>query len=311
MKILVTGADGFVGKRLIEKLSKEHSVSAFSLFDKKIPGAKEVIVGDVIKDLSGLDRKRFDVIYHLAAVLDESNPDLWTVNVEGTRNMLELCKNRKFERFISLGPIGVLGETKEPSREDFPYNPSTDYERSKVEAERIIMDYKLKHQIPYTTMRSTIIYGPNTFWKQILSAVKKGYPLIGKGENYFHLVYIDDVIDALLLALDVNAKNQIYNIAGPDTHTYKETYEIMSELLGVDMTERSIHPVVAKARALTHEASSKVQGKSPKVTLMRSSIERLLRNRIVNIEKARKELGFKPKFSLREGMRKTINELGF
>lgn len=311
MKILVTGANGFIGKRLVEKLSKEHDVYGFSVVEDEVVGAKELIIGDVVKDLSGLTRKRFDAVYHLAAVLDESNPDMWSVNVDGTRNMLNLCVNRKVERFITLGTMGVLGNTEEPAKEDFPYNPTTLYEKSKVEAERLIMDYKLRYQIPYTIMRSTIVYGPNQFWGQILFAVKNGYPLIGKGENKFHLIYVDDVVDALVLALDTRAKNQIYHVAGLDVHTYKETYEIMAELLEVEMTTRTVPVMFAKMRALTHEASSKVKGKPPKVTMMRSSIDRLVRNRVVSIDKAKKELGYKPRYSLREGMRETITELGF
>lgn len=311
MKILVTGANGFIGKRLVEKLSKEHTVYGFSIVEDEVPGAKELIIGDVVKDLSGLYRKRFDVVYHLAAILDESHPDLWSVNVEGTRNMLDFCVNRKISRFITLGPIGVLGETKEPAKEDFPYNATTNYEKSKVEAERLIMNYKLKHQIPYTILRSTIVYGPNRFWEQIFKAVKAGYPLIGSGENYFHLVYADDVVDSLLLALDVKAKNQIYHIAGPDPHTYKETYELMANALGVEVPSNTIPVAVAKARALAHETSSKIQGKKPNVTLLRASIDRLVRNRVVSIEKAKREIGFEPKFTLEKGMEKTVKELGF
>jgi nucleoside-diphosphate-sugar epimerase len=311
MKILVTGADGFVGKRLVERLSHEHSVCAFSLFDREVPGASELVVGDIVKDLSGLARKRFDVVYHLAAVLDETSPDLWSVNVEGTRNILELCKNRKIERFITLGPIGVLGETREPAKEDLPYNPTTNYEKSKAEAERVIMDYKLRYQIPYTIMRSTIVYGPNEFWKQIIEAARKGYPVIGAGSNAFHLVYVDDVIDALLLALDVKAKNQIYHIAGPDVLSYKETYALIAKLLGAEMTKSTIPVPLAKARAFAHETSSRLQGKPPSITMMRASIDRLIRNRSVNTEKAQKELGFKPKYPLEKGMKKTLKELGF
>jgi len=311
MRILVTGADGFIGKRLVKALSKEHSVTAFCLEKKELDGARDVVAGNLTGDLSGISRKRFDAVYHLAAVLDETNPSLWDVNVEGTRRLLEVCKRRKIRRFVFLGPIGVLGETREPAREDFPYNPQTSYEKSKAEAERTIMDYKLRYQIPYTIMRSTIVYGPNRFWRQILEAAKKGYPLVGKGDNYFHLVYVDDVVEALTLMLDLKTKNQIYHVAGPDVYTYKETYELIARLLGVPKPEASIPVPVAKARALAHELSSKLRGRKPNVTLIRASIDRLVRNRIVSTEKIERELGFKPKHSLEKGLKKTIKALGF
>lgn len=309
MKILVTGADGFVGSRLVKKLAKEHSVIAFSLTNKEIPGAKQVIIGDVLKDLSGLYKKHFDVVYHLAAVLDESNPELWDVNVEGTRNLLELCKNRRIERFIYSSSIGVLGETKEPAKEDFPYNPQTKYEKSKAEAERIVMDYRLRYRIPYTIVRSTIVYGPNDFWRQIFEAARQGFPIIGTGNNYFHLIYVDDFVDALVEVLNPVAKNKIYHVAGPDPHTYKDTYKLIAKILKVEPPTRHVPTSVAKAMALAHETRAKLQGKKPKVTLMRTSIDRLVRNRIVSTEKIERELGFKPRYTLEEGLRKTVQEL--
>ncbi|MCD6414913.1 MAG: NAD(P)-dependent oxidoreductase [Candidatus Diapherotrites archaeon] len=309
MRILVTGADGFVGSRLVKKLSENHSVLAFSRSKKEIPGAKQVIVGDVLKDLSGLRKKHFDVVYHLAAVLDESNPELWSVNVEGTRNLLELCKNRNVERFVYTSSIGVLGETKEPAEEDFPYNPQTKYEKSKAEAERLVMDYRLKYRIPYTIVRSTIVYGPNSFWKQIFEAAREGYPIIGSGSNYFHLVYVDDFVDALVAVLDLRAQNQIYHVAGPDVYSYKETYHMIAKALGAKAPDKHVPVSLAKAMALAHETRAKLQREKPKLTMMRASIARLVRNRIVSTKKIEKELGFKPNYPLEKGLKKTVQEL--
>ena len=289
MRILITGGTGFLGQRLIAKLNQRHDIVVFDTREYTGPEKIESIVGDILHDTDKLKGKRFNVVYHLAAILDETNPDLWKVNVNGTRNLLDCCINRKLERFIFVSPIGVLGETKKPAKENFPYNPTTKYEKSKTEAERLIMDYHLRYKIPYTIIRSTIVYGPNNFWRQIFEAAKNGYPLIGPGNNYWHLVYVDDAVDALELALHPRAKNQIYNIAGPDAHTYKETYEIMNKVLGLAPPEKSVPVPVAKAAALSHELSSKLKQKKPDVTKVRASIDRLVRNRIVSIEKANKE----------------------
>lgn len=301
MRILVTGATGFIGSRLVRALvAKGHDVVGF---DRKN--------GDLTtkEGLKSIRSEQFDAVYHLAAQLDESAGDIWKVNAEGTRNLLEQCKDRRLERVIILGPIGVLGETKQPAREDDPYNPQTEYEKSKAEAERIVVDYRLKHQIPYTIVRSTIIYGPNRFWQGIINAAKSGYPMIGSGDNAFHLVYVDDVVDFLVLALSPAARNQIYNIAGPDVHTYRETYQLICKLLRKRFPTQEVNPAVAKAGAMAYQARARFRNEVPDVTKLPSSIDRLLRNRVVDIKKA-KALGYKPKYRLEKGLAKTIKELG-
>ncbi len=310
MRILVTGANGFVGARLVKELAKENDVLALCRSKPDLPA--KFVKGDLLDDkvISTLRRLTFDVVYHLAANTDESDMGMWDVNVEGTRRLLEACKNKNLTRFIFMSSSGVLGETNEPAKEDDPYNPLTHYEKSKAEAERLIMDYKLKHQIPYTILRAPIILGPNDYWQQIFKAAKSKYPMVGKGDNYFHVVYIDDVIQALTLAMQPIARNKIYHVAGPDPHTYRETYELIVSTLGAEMPERTIPVFAVKAAALAHELHSKAMKTKPRVTLMRSSIDRLVRNRIIDITKAEQQLGYQPKYTLKKALKKTVKELG-
>ncbi len=310
MRILVTGANGFVGSRLVKELAKEHDVLALCRHKPELPA--KFVKGDLLDDkvVDTLRRLTFDVVFHLAASTDESDPGMWDVNVEGTRRLLEACKNNKLDRFIFMSSSGVLGETEEPAKEDDPYNPLTHYEKSKTEAERLIMDYKLKHQIPYTIIRAPIILGPNSYWMQVFKAAKSKYPMIGKGDNFFHLIYIDDAVQALVLAMQPIARNKIYHIAGPDPHTYRETYGLITEALGVEMPERSVPVFAVKAAALAHELQSKAMKQKPHVTLMRSSIDRLVRNRIIDITKAQTQLGYQPEFTLKKALKRTVKELG-
>ncbi len=310
MRILITGVSGFVGSRLAKKLLKAgHTVIGVSRSNPRIRGV-DVIKADITKweDVKRI-RKKFDVVYHLAAELDESSPKLWEVNVTGTKNMLELVKNRSIKRFIYLSSLGVLGETKEPAMEDMPYNPKTKYERSKAEAERMITYYWLKYNIPYTILRATIILGPNKTWEKIFKAAKEGYPIIGSGANYWHLVYVDDVISALTKALSPVARNKIYHIAGPDALTYEEVYRIICKKLKVKTPKERVAPHVAKVYAMAHEIKAKISGRNPEPTMMRSSIDRLIRNRISSIERAKKELGWRPRWPTEKAIERTVELL--
>ncbi|MFH1127204.1 MAG: NAD(P)-dependent oxidoreductase [archaeon] len=309
MKILITGGTGFLGARLTKKLIKEgHDVTIYSRNgseETKKSGAKEIIGDACDKETIDNALKKIDIVYHLAANLDESDPDMEKTNIRSTGNMIEACKKNKIKRLIFTSSIGVLGYTKEPAKEDMPCNPTTRYEKSKMECERLIKG----SGIPYTIARITIIYGQNRFWRQIFRAAKKGYPVIGRGDNYWHLVYVDDVVDALILMLKDEAKNKIYHIADNDPHTYLDTYRIICKTLGLPEPKKHVPVLLVKTVAFIHETKCKLTGKKPNVTKMRSSIDRLIRNRIVSIRKAKKELGYSPKYDLKTGLKKTYEDM--
>lgn len=281
MRILVTGGDGFVGSRLVECLKKQgHAVSLFK--------------GDLTKDeLKG----SYDVVYHLAAILDESSRDLYDVNVKGTKKVVQFCKNIN-AKIIYLSSAGILKFGDQPVKEDAAYNPETKYEETKMLAEKEIVESGVR----YTVLRSTIILGPNSYWKRIIAAAEKGYPLIGDGENYFHLIYIDDVIDALLWALE---KDGLYNLASHDVLKYKQIYQIAAG----KPPERHISKNTALLAGYLHVLKSKITGKRPDTVKSPASIKRLLKNRIIDISKLR-QAGFVPKWDTEQAMKATKKVFG-
>lgn len=309
MRILVTGGTGFLGKRLVQKLLDEgHEVAVFSRHvQEDLPDTVTVYAGDV-RNKTGLKKAflKIDAVYHLAVCLNESDPDMWDINVEGTKNVVELCKANKVKQLVYMSSSGVLGETKTASKEKSPYNPKTLYEKSKMEAEKIIKG----SGVPYTIVRTTIIIGPNMIWAKIFEAAKKGYPIIGNGKNYFHLVYIEDVVGMLLAVLNNRkAADGIFHIASKDTPTYEQVYEMICGELGCQMTKKHVPVRLAYMMSSLHTTKRKVQGKQPNLTMMKSSIDRLVRNRIVSTEKARRVLGFEPKYSTRDAIRETVKYL--
>ncbi|MEM7819699.1 MAG: NAD(P)-dependent oxidoreductase [Candidatus Aenigmatarchaeota archaeon] len=305
MLTFVTGGTGFIGKRLVKKLKeKGDDVIVFSRHeDKELSdiGVKFVI-GNII-DKEDL-RKAFpvDFVYHLAANLDESDPLMFDTNVSGTKNIVELSKEYGTKGIILLSSCGVLGNTK-IADENSSYNPKTKYEKSKAEAEKIVIN----SGINYAIIRAPIIIGPNEIWLNIIKAAKNKYPIIGSGKNHFHLAYVDDVVDFMILARESkNALNQIFNIATPDIPTYKEVYKMICDELGIEMPRRHMPVFLIKLIASLHLISCKIKRKKPKLVFMKSSIDRLIRDRIVSIEKAKKLLGFVPKIDTHTALKYTI-----
>ncbi len=309
MKILVTGGTGFLGKRLVQRLVDEgHDVSVFSRHvQEDLPDTITAYTGDV-RDKNALKKafKKVDIVYHLAISLNEADSSMRDINVRGTQNVVDLCKENKVKQLIYMSSSGVLGETSRPSQENFPYNPKTTYEKSKMEGEKIIKD----SGVPYTIIRTTIILGPNLIWMKIFEAAKKGYPIIGSGKNYFHLVYVDDVVSLLALSTgNKKAMNQVFHIASKDTPTYEEVYKIICDELNCSTTLKHIPIALAYLMSYLHTTKRKMQGKQPSLTMMKSSIDRLIRNRIISTEKAKRVLGFEPKYSTHEAIRETIKYL--
>ena len=284
MKILVTGATGFIGRNLVSKLKDEVVVYKGSILNKN----------DLEKNFP------VDVVYHLAAVLDESHTLLWHINVDGIKNVAELCKKYN-AKMIYLSSSGVLGETKEPAKENYPYKPETKYEESKAEAEKIIVS----SGIIYTIIRAPIIIGPNDLWLKILKKMEK-MPVMGLGENKFHLAYIDDVVD--LLAYVKNKKEsdkQIYHIATPDIPTYLDVYRLVRKELSINTKEKHANISLIYMISSLNSLYCKITGKKQDLFLMKSTIQRLVRNRMLSTEKL-KEMGFKPKYDTKKALKETI-----
>ena len=281
MKILVTGYKGFVGSRLVNVLNKNgYDVSLFR--------------GDILTDK--ID-KSYDIVYHLAAILDESNKDMKKVNIEGTKKVVEYCK-KTGAKLIYLSSAGVLDFSHvSAADESAPYKPETQYEYSKMQAEKIILSSKIN----YVILRSTIIIGLTDYWRDIISIAKRDYPLIGNGENHFHIVYIDDVVDALVWAIN---QSGLYNIGGPDVLTYKEIYEILSG----HKVKNTIPKWKAFLFAYIYMLFVTIFRKKAKIYKSPPYIRRLLKNRVLDINKI-KDAGFTPKWTAEAAIKKIKEEI--
>lgn len=290
--LFITGATGLIGSHLCAKIQTR----AVALVRKKTPGLKLAqVVGD-INTPSTYEHalKGCDTVIHLACALDERSPDLWKVNVDGTRALLDACTG---QRFIHASTTGIYGPTLTPATEKTPANPTTQYEHSKLASEILVKESGL----PYTILRPTLVYGPNTYWTALLKLAKKNFPLIGNGNNYFHTVYAGDVATAMLTACRKKHARKDYIIAAHTPLTLKQTYDAMKAALGVNGPTRHI------PRSLALAASHLAQF-IPNTVFIPAYVKRLTRNRIYDVRKAEKN-GLSCKTPFDKGIAQTITDL--
>jgi nucleoside-diphosphate-sugar epimerase len=306
MKVLVTGATGFIGKHLVSRLRK--GGSKISCLVRKSSNPKDIeflanhkvrlFYGDITdkESLVGITDK-VDVVYHLAGILGRFGvPDesYFKAHVEGTRNLLGLCDKQKFVQCSSAGVLGPVTKGNEDSR----YNPTNAYEKSKAEAEKLVREYH-----DHVIIRPEFVYGPfDTHALPFFRAIKENrFYFMGDGKSYLHPTYVDDMVQILQKCL--KERNEIFVVAGERAVTVKEFACKAAELMGVDFNEKHIPLGMARMARPFSEAMGKTLGKEPPLT--KSRMDFFTKSRTFDTGKAKARLGYKP-IELRKGLQITL-----
>jgi nucleoside-diphosphate-sugar epimerase len=317
MRIAVTGATGFIGAHLAERLVQEgHVVKA--LVRKTSNTAPltqlgvEIVQGDLLNDESiKILLDGAEIVFHLAAKAYWARPEeYWNTNYHGTIKLLEGSINRNIIRFVHVSTIGVMGNIEgPPADESHNYNPSSPYERSKTEAEKAALKYHREYKLPVSIVRPAIVYGPgNMYLVRLYQWIQRsGFRLIGDMNNFLHPSYVENLVDGIILAANKPAAlGQIYIIADEEPVTWRRFVDEISKAVGAEpVTSRFGHfPVwLVKAAACLFEIEGRIVGSEPYLT--RYWIRELTSNLVYDISRAKQELGYSPKVSLNEGVRRT------
>lgn len=318
MKILITGAAGDVGSRVTAALlERGHKIKtlvrrAESAEWLKRAGA-EIHIGDVTKPetLIGICDDA-DVVYHFSAVLWVANPKktLKEVNYYGTVNLAKECLGKRVKRFVFpsfplvLGPHGK--PLKELRPEEAPAGPNSHHALSKKLSEEYLLKLNDEGKLSVTILRLGTIYGPNTrLIKTLPVLMRKGlFHLAGEGKNIVHFVHIDDVVQAMLLAIEKEAAaGQIYNICDDKPVTMKEFADLFADTIGVKRPGTA--PIFFfRIAAFFATLLSRITGK-PALT-NQDIVTLSISSYVADTSKAKKELGFQLKYpTIYEGI-KTI-----
>ena len=320
MVSLVTGATGFIGGRLVTSLRRQgDGVRALVRDTGRAQPLKdqgvELVKGD-ITDPAALEAAIEGVthVFHCAAILgDDPNPDIRRVNVDGTRALLEACTAGGTKRFVYLSSLAVLGARHHRGTdESAPYERARDpYTNTKIEAEQLVREWgSMGRRLETVVLRPGFVYGPGDrlFLPRLIEGLEtRRFRFVGDGSKVLNLTYVDDLIQALLLARDAeHAAGQVYNLTDGSTTSLRQFVNLLSELIGVPPTTRQLSPNLAWAICYALEAATWLVHSSTPPPLNVTRMKFLYYNQHYSIEKARSELGYAPAFDYAKGLRQSV-----
>lgn len=309
MKILVTGASGFVGKSLIAHLLSQGHPASAAVRSKAtvIEGAEAVVVADINGGTDwSVALNDVDVVIHLAArvhVMKEraANPltEFRKVNVAGTRRLADSAAKAGIKRFIYVSSVKVNGEqTTSPFIELDEPNPQDAYGISKWEAEQVLRHISAETGLEVVIVRSPLVYGPGVKgnFKQLIKVLAKGIPLpLASVKNLRSLIYVENLVDALILcATHPAAAGQTYLVSDGQDVSTPDLLRKISNAMDKPAKLLRCSPVLMRF-------AGRLFGKS-------AQLDRLLCSLQVDSSKIRRELGWKPPFTLDEGLKATVGD---
>jgi nucleoside-diphosphate-sugar epimerase len=234
MKILITGAAGFLGFHLSTALEKKHTLTLVDIVDLPNPLANSVFHRLDIRDKAGITdlSKGQDVIIHAAAALPLWKPkDILSTNVDGTENLLAAAKTHKIKRFIYISSTAVYGVPKiHPIHETDPLVGVGHYGDSKILAEKHCLNY-LFSGMSVTILRPKTFLGTGRLgvFEILFDWIHDGkkVPVIGSGQNRYQLLAVDDLVDVTGRFAEAEGEqfNGVFNVAAEEFKTVREDLE--------------------------------------------------------------------------------------
>jgi nucleoside-diphosphate-sugar epimerase len=318
MVSLVTGATGMIGSHLVQALvMRGEEVRALVRPTSQKGRLRELGVEIRIGDLSDAPAlmavaKGVDCIFHCAALVRDWGVEeaFRQANVRGVRNILAAATRAKVDRFVHLSTTDIYGflgervtEDERPSPRGFPYVDS------KIEAESAVWNHRRRVGLPVCVIRPATVYGPRAdlFVSDMLEAIRKREAvLIDDGQHVAGLTYVGNLVDALILAADSDAAvGEAYNISDDNEVTWRQYLNGLADLAELPRPTRSYPHWFAYLLASAWENYYILMGRTERPPMTRMMVETMGTDQVFSIEKAKEQLGYRPRVGFEEGMRHT------
>ena len=318
MRVLVTGATGFTGAHLARALTdRRYQVRA--LVRSRGPATEalqsqgvELIEGD-LRDRRALDAAAagVDVVYHIAAIYRQAGlPDdaYRAVNATAAQQIVEAAAQGGAKRVVHCSTVGVHGDVERPpANEDAPLKPGDIYQVTKLEGERLARQAGERANVEVTIARPSGIYGPGDrrLLKLFRGVARRRWVTLGRGEIYYHLTYIDDLVQGFIRCGEQPAAaNRTYILAGGEVTTLNALVALVADAAGVPAPRLHVPVWPVWIAGAACEALCAPFGIEP--PLYRRRVDFFTKSRAFDISRARAEIGFAPDVTLRDGLRRTI-----
>ncbi|PIO05818.1 hypothetical protein COT29_04095 [Candidatus Micrarchaeota archaeon CG08_land_8_20_14_0_20_59_11] len=285
MRVLVTGAKGRLGKRLVRAMSGKYEVRGIDRDDADLMEASDEQLAKLLKGTGA--------VIHLAGILDYGAPDevIMHINCGATDRLATAAKKVGVKRFVFMSSCSIWhgNSLPVPITENTPPSPDSAYGRSKMCAEKAVRE----SGVPFVIIRAPAIYGKDfrEGFGAVVKLVRKGrMPVIGSGKNRIAFVHVDDVVRAITLAIKTKNINEDYNVTSGETLTQEECLRAVAKACGVEPKFLRLPVIVAKIAAFL-------------MGIRQRYIGELIENRVFGITKARSLLKYSPKKRISDGLK--------
>jgi nucleoside-diphosphate-sugar epimerase len=319
VRALITGATGFTGGHLARTLAAGgDTVSALvrsngPAADALARSGVALVVGDV-RDPAALGGATagVDVVYHIAAIYRQaglSSQVYRAVNATAVRQLVEAAARGGVKRVVHCSTVGVHGDVEHPpANEEAPLKPGDVYQITKLEGEHLAREAGARLGVEVTIARPSGIYGPGDrrLLRLFRGVARRRWITLGPGEIYYHLTFIDDLVEGFrLCGVHPAAANRTYILAGGEVTTLNALVTLVAEGAGVPRPTRHLPVWPFWAAGAVCEALCAPLGIEP--PLYRRRVDFFTKSRAFDITRARADVGFAPRVGLRDGIRRTLD----